>query len=356
VAVERRSLRLSVLDQSPVREGRTPVEAIRETLDLAQAADRLGYHRYWLAEHHSTPGLAGAAPEILIGEVANRTRRIRVGSGGVMLTHYSPLKVAEQFRLLETLHPGRIDLGLGRAPGSDGRTALALRRGAGGPAGAPVHDPWAEGELAGFPDQVRDLLGFLGDDLPPDHRFATVRAMPAGPGVPEVWLLGSTDASAACAAHFGTAFSFAHFINADGGAAVTRAYARAFRPSPRLATPRASAAVFAVCADTQSEAERLSRSRDLFIVRLYTGRAGPYPSTDEAERYPYSPRELAIVHHARQRTVAGTPEQVRARLLDLADEYDVDELVIVTITHDPKARLRSYELLAEAFALPEEPA
>jgi len=347
-------LRLSVLDQSPVREGRTPAEAIRETLDLARAADRLGYHRYWLAEHHSTPGLAGTAPEILISEVANRTRRIRVGSGGVMLTHYSPLKVAEQFRLLETLHPGRIDLGLGRAPGGDGRAALALRRGAGAPSGVPLPDPWAEDEVAGFPDQVRDLIGFLGDDLPPEHRFAGVRAMPGGSGVPEIWLLGSTDASAACAAHFGTAFSFAHFINADGGAAVARAYARAFRPSPRLAAPQASAAVFAVCAATEGEAARLSRSRDLFIVRLYTGRAGPYPSVEEAERYPYSPREQAIVHHARQRTVAGAPEQVRRRLLDLAGEYGVDELVVVTITHDPKARLRSYELLAEVFGLREE--
>jgi luciferase family oxidoreductase group 1 len=344
--------RLSVLDQSPVREGQTPGEAIRETLDLAQAADRLGYHRYWLAEHHSTPGLADAAPEILIAEVAARTRRIRVGSGGVMLTHYSPLKVAEQFRMLETLHPGRIDLGVGRAPGSDARTALALRRGA-GRAGSPrVPDPWSEEEVAGFPDQVGDLIGFLTNGLPPEHRFAAVRAMPAGGGVPEVWLLGSTDSSAACAAHFGTAFSFAHFINADGGAAVTRAYARAFRPSPVLAAPRASVAVFAVCADTEAAAERLARSRDLFIVRLYTGRPGPYPSVEQAVRYPYSPHELAIVEHARRRTVTGAPEQVRARLLALADEYGVSELVVVTITHDPKARLRSYELLAEAFGLP----
>ena len=270
-----------------------------------------------------------------------------------MLTHYSPLKVAEQFRMLETLHPGRIDLGIGRAPGSDGRTALALRRGAEATAGPGVPDPWAESEVSRFPEQVGDLIGFLTDGLPPDHRFASVRAMPAGPGAPEVWLLGSTDASAACAAHFGTAFSFAHFINADGGAAVTRAYVRAFQPSPSLgAAARASAAVFAVCADTEAEAERLSRSRDLFIVRLYTGRAGPYPSVEEAERYPYSPRELAIVEHARRRTVAGTPEQVRARLRALSADYGVDELVVVTITHDPKARLRSYKLLADAFGLP----
>jgi len=349
---ERSPLRLSVLDQSPVREGQSPADAIRETLDLAQAADRLGYHRYWLAEHHSTPGLAGAAPEILIAEVATRTRRIRVGSGGVMLTHYSPLKVAEQFRMLETLHPGRIDLGIGRAPGSDARTAQALRHGIGTQRGAGVPDPWAEAEVARFPEQVADLVGFLADALPPEHRFATVRAMPAGQGVPEVWLLGSTDASAACAAHYGTAFSFAHFINADGGAAVTRAYLRAFQPSPVLQAPRASVAVFAICADTEAEAQRLARSRDLFIVRLYTGRAGQYPSVETAERYPYSPRELAIVEHARRRTVAGAPEQVRASLQALAAEYGVDELVVVTITHDPKARLRSYELLAEAFGLP----
>jgi luciferase family oxidoreductase group 1 len=348
-------LRLSVLDQSPVRDGQTPAEAIRETLDLAQAADQLGYRRYWLAEHHSTPGLAGAAPEILIAEIAARTRRIRVGSGGVMLTHYSPLKVAEQFRMLETLHPGRIDLGIGRAPGSDARTALALRRGSEDSGGAGVPDPWAEPEVARFPDQVGDLIGFLTDGLPPGHRFASVRAMPAGDGVPELWLLGSTDSSAACAAHFGTAFSFAHFINADGGAAVTRAYARAFRPSRTLPAPRASAAVFVVCAKTEAEAERLARSRDLFIVRLYTGRPGPYPSVEDAERYPYSVRETAIVEHARRRTVAGAPEQVRARLLALAADYGVDELVVVTITHDPKARLRSYELLAQAFGLPGEP-
>ena len=348
----RAALRLSVLDQSPVREGQTPAEAIRETLELAQAADRLGYRRYWLAEHHSTPGLAGASPEILIAEVATRTRRIRVGSGGVMLTHYSPLKVAEQFRMLETLHPGRIDLGIGRAPGGDGRTAVALRRRTAVPAGRLTPDPWAEDEVARFPDQIADLIGFLTDGLPADHPFASVRAMPAGAGVPEIWLLGSTDSSAACAAHFGTAFSFAHFINSDGGAGVTRAYARAFRPSPQLSAAKASAAVFAVCADTEEEAARLSRSRDLFIVRLYTGRGGPYPSVEEAERYPYSSRELAIVQHARQRTIAGSAEQVRARLLALASEYDVDELVVVTITHDPKARLRSYELLAQAFGLP----
>src|SRR5438552_1993642 len=197
--------RLSVLDQSPVRSGATPADAIRETLALARRCDELGYTRYWLAEHHSTPALAGSAPEVLIGQVAAVTSGIRVGSGGVMLQHYSPLKVAESFRVLETLYPGRIDLGIGRAPGSDQLTARAL----GGP-GMPEF----------FPKQVEDLVAFVHGELPPEHPFATVRAMPTGPTAPELWLLGSSDQSAALAAHFGAAFSFAHFINAAGGAEI----------------------------------------------------------------------------------------------------------------------------------------
>ena len=332
-------LRLSVLDQSPVRSGGTPADTVQETLELAQACDRLGYHRYWLAEHHSTPGLAGSSPEILIGQVAARTRRIRVGSGGVMLQHYSPLKVAENFRVLETLFPGRIDLGIGRAPGSDQLTARALQEGGGAPG------------LDRFPEQVADLIAFLHDALPADHRFRSVQAMPAGPTAPEIWLLGSSDESAAIAAGLGTGFSLAHFINPDGGAEVTRAYARQFRPSAMLAAPQASAAVFVICADTQFEARRLARSRELFLLRLYTGRAGRYPSVEEAENYPYTPREAALVEALRARSVVGTPEQVHEQLLAMARDYGVGELVIVTITDDPKARLRSYELLAQAFSL-----
>ncbi len=333
-------LTLSVLDQSPVRSGGTPADAIHETLDLARAADRLGYHRYWLAEHHSTAGLAGSSPEVLIGQVAAVTSRIRVGSGGVMLTHYSPLKVAENFRVLETLFPGRIDLGIGRAPGSDQRTARALS-----------HGPGALG-IEHFPGQIADLIDFLHDRLPAGHPFAGVRAMPTGPTAPEVWLLGSSGDSAACAAHFGTAFSFAHFINDEGGAEIARAYREHFRPSPFLDAPLASVAVFVVCADTEAEAQRLARSRDLFLLRLRTGRPGPYPSVEEAEAHPYTPHEQAIVRHTHRRTVAGAPEQVRERLLALSSQYGANEMVVVTITHSPKARLRSYELLADVFGLP----
>jgi luciferase family oxidoreductase group 1 len=331
-------LRLGVLDQSPVRSGGSPTEAIQETLALARATDRLGYHRYWLAEHHATPALAGPSPEVLIPQVAAVTSGIRVGSGGVMLQHYSPLKVAESFRVLETLHPGRIDLGIGRAPGSDQLTARALA----GPLGGGIDD---------FPRKVADLLGFLHGELPPEHPHAGILAMPTGPTAPAVWLLGSSDQSAALAAHFGTGFSFAHFINADGGGEVTRAYAAAFKPSAILAEPRASVAVFVVCAPTEDEARRLAQSRDLFIVKLYTGRLSRYPTVAEAEAYAYSPREWAIVEHARRRRIAGSPEQCRAGLEALAAEYGVDELVVVTITESWTTRLRSYELLARAFGL-----
>jgi len=330
---------LSVLDQSPIKSGGTAADAIRETLELAQAADRLGYHRYWLAEHHSTRGLAGSSPEILIGQVAARTSRIRVGSGGVMLSHYSPLKVAENFRMLETLFPGRIDLGIGRAPGSDQRTARVL-----------ANDPSAL-DTARFPGKVADLIGFLHDDLGADHPFAGIEAMPSGTGAPEVWLLGSSDQSAGLAAHMGTAFAFAHFISSEDAAEILHAYADQFRPSRYLAIPQAGVAVFVVCADTEGEALRLARSRDLFLVWLHAGRSGPYPSVEEAEAYPYTTRERTLVEYNRRRIIAGAPEQVRDRLLSMREVCGVNEFVIVTITHDFKARLHSYELLAHALNL-----
>lgn len=329
---------VSVLDQSPIRTGGTAAEAVAETVELAQACERWGYHRYWLAEHHASRGLAGSTPEVLVAHVAARTSRIRVGSGGVMLSHYSALKVAENFRMLETLYPGRIDLGIGRAPGSDPRTARAL-----------AHGPGALG-IEHFPAQISDLLGFLRSDLPQGHPFRGIRAMPDGPTMPELWLLGSSDEGAALAARFGTAFAFAHFISDEGGAEVTRAYAARFRPGV-LEAPRASVAVFALAADTEAEAQRLAKSRDLWITRLYTGRPGAFPSVEEAETYPYTEQELTIVHHAKRRTIAGAPEQVRDRLLALAGAYGAVELMIVAITFDFKARLRSYQLLAEAFGL-----
>jgi len=330
---------LSVLDQSPVRAGGTAAHAFSETIALAQAAERWGYHRYWLAEHHATEGLAGAAPEIMVARVAAATSAMRVGSGGVMLSHYSPLKVAEQFRVLETLYPGRIDLGIGRAPGSDQITARALQAG-----------PGATG-VEYFPNQVQDLLGYLGGGLPPDHPFARIRVTPEPTTSPEVWLLGSSDQSALVAAYLGCAFSFAHFITDQGGLEVMAAYRDRFRPSARLAAPLGNIGLFVLCADTEAEAQRLAQSRDLWRLRLDQGYLGPVPSIAEAEAHPYSREERLRIAMNRRRMVIGAPEQVKERMLELGQRYGIEEIVAVTICHDFAPRLRSYELLAQAFEL-----
>ena len=332
-------IRLGVLDQSPIRTGGTPAEALSETVALAQACERWGYHRYWLAEHHSSEGLAGTAPEVLIARVAAATAAMRVGSGGVMLSHYSALKVAESFRVLEALFPGRIDLGIGRAPGSDWRTAQALQ-----------HGPGALG-IEQFPRQIADLLAFLRDELPAEHPFTGIHAQPRGPGAPEPWLLGSSDASAMIAAYFGCAFSFAHFINGQGGAEVMAAYREQFRPSPWRPAPEGSIGVFVVCAESEAEARRLALSRDLWRLRLDQGVLGPFPSVAEAETYPFSHQEMLHVAVNRRRQLVGTPAQVKAEILALGAAYGVEEFVVVTICHDFAARLRSYELLAAEFGL-----
>jgi luciferase family oxidoreductase group 1 len=332
-------MKLSVLDQSPVREGVTPADAVRETLELARHVDALSYHRYWLAEHHSSPGLASTAPEILITRVAAETRHLRVGSGGVMLSHYSPLKVAETFRMLEALYPGRIDLGIGRAPGSDQLTAIALQ-----------HGPGALG-IEYFPSQISDLLGFMENRLPANHPFQRIRVMPAGDTLPEFWLLGSSDQSAIFAAYFGCAFSFAHFITAEGGTEVMEVYRQQFRPSERLSAPLGSIGVFVICAETEAKARHLAASRDLMRLRVDQGILAPVPPPEEALAYPYTPAELRRLEHYRRRQTVGTPEQVKDRLLALAETYGVDELVILTICHDFAARKYSYTLLAEAFGL-----
>jgi luciferase family oxidoreductase group 1 len=332
-------LKLSVLDQSPVRQGVTPRDALLETVELAKHVDALGYSRYWLTEHHSSPGPAGSAPEIMVARVAGETRHIRVGSGGVMLSHYSSLKIAEQFRMLETLYPGRIDLGIGRAPGSDFRTAMALQAG-----------PGALG-IEQFPNQVRDTLAFLVDQLPEGHPFMGIHAQPRGPGVPEPWLLGSSDGSASIAAYFGTAFSFAHFITDEGGPQIMQAYRDHFRPSRWRDRPEGSIGVAVMCAETEDEANRLALSRDLSRLRLEQGRMGPTPTVEEAEAYPYTEQERARIAYNRRRQVIGSPSQVKEKLLELGALYGVDEFVAVTICYDFAARLRSYELLAEAFGL-----
>ena len=331
-------IRLGVLDQSPVSSGSTPAEAVAETIRLAQATERLGYSRYWLAEHHGSDGVAGSAPEILVTRVAAATSEMRVGSGGVMLSHYSPLKVAETFKLLETMYPGRIDLGIGRAPGSDQLTAGALAY------GSPIGVEY-------FPNKIAEVSAFLTDSEAATEAFAKVRARPLTSTAPEMWLLGSSGESASLAAHYGLAFSFAHFITPVGGDQVIAGYREHFKSSALYAEPHATLCVFVICAETEEEAERQVQSRDLWRIHLDAGRVDPYPSVAEAEAYDYTDAERARVQGNRARSLFGTPDQVKARLETIAEQYGVDELMILTITHDPALRIRSYELLAEAFGL-----
>ena len=326
-------LRLSVLDQSVSLAGGSEDAAIRDTLDLAQHCERLGYARFWLSEHHGLPTIVGSAPEILMAAIAARTSTIRIGSAGVMLPHYSALKVAEQFKVAEAIAPGRIDLGLGRAPGSDGRTAFAL-------------NPRANEAADNFPNQVMDLLGWLGEGLPEGHTFRAVAANPQVPGRPQVWMLGSSDYGAQVAAYFGLPYCYAHFISDRGSEQVTALYREAFRPQPgipgRLAAPHAALGVFALTADTEAEAWRLYRD---------TGRFPPLPSVEEAEAYPFTEAERAHLAPIRAKALVGAPEQVRAKLEALAAAHGVQEVAVLTPCHDPAARQRSYQLLAEAFGL-----
>ncbi len=334
-------MRLSVLDQSPIPEGSTGSQALRNTLDLARAADRLGYHRYWVAEHHGGGMLAGPAPEVLIGPIASATERIRVGSGGVMLPHYSPLKVAESFSLLSGLFPGRIDLGIGRASGTDPVTAHVLQRDR---RQAPPDD---------FFDQLAELLAYLEDRFPDDHPLKRLTALPGLPEAPETWLLGSSPQSAIWAGDLGMLYAFADFINSDGGADIARIYRERFADSERLPAPRTAVAVWAIAADTEEEAQRLAYSSRMAMAMLRRGRLIPVPPVEQALRFLEAEGE-AVVGGSR-RITAGTPEQVRARLEELAQQYGADEVIVVTITYDHAARRRSYELLADAFGLSARP-
>jgi luciferase family oxidoreductase group 1 len=330
-------IRLGVLDQSPVISGHSPAEAIAQTVSLARLAEELGYHRYWLAEHHAIAALADPCPEILVSRVASATSRIRVGTGGVLLPYYSPLKVAETFRMLEALFPGRIDLGLGRAPGGDPRTALALM----------------DGRFEGadhMPQQVQDLVGFLDRTLPPGHAFAGVKAQPAGDTVPEVWLLGSSDYSGALAARLGLRFAFAHFISAHGGEAVARAYREQFQPSARESRPWSLVCAFVICAKTRDEAERLAASIDLRRLHMARGVDAPVPTQEEARAHRYSPQERAYIEQQRARLVHGDPGEVRDKLMRLKEDFSADELMVITITGDYESRRISYRLVAEVFA------
>jgi luciferase family oxidoreductase group 1 len=333
-------LQLGVLDQSPIVSGQTAVQALQQTIELAKAADRLGYSRYWVSEHHDTEGLAGSAPEVLAAAIAAHTRRIRVGSAGVLLPHYSPYKVAETFRVLEGLYPNRIDLGIGRAPGGMPIASEALRY------GRPIDTEEQ------FVDMLKDLGGFLTDRLEPGHPFEGLHATPTVDTVPEIWLLGSNEYSSERAAELGGAFSFAHFINGNGGYEAVRRYYERFQPGPLGREPRANVCVGVICADTDEEAERLATSMDLRLLWLEQGkRKQRFPSPEEAMNYPYTEWDRHRIRVNRHRMIVGGIMKVKQALLDFSKAYGVNEIIVMTAMHDFTARLRSYELLAKAFEL-----
>ncbi len=336
-------LRISVLDQSPVAQGSTPGEALQRTIELARHVDELGYTRFWMSEHHAMDTLACTAPEVMLARIGAETRRIRIGSGGIMLPHYAALKVAEQFRTLHALYPGRVDLGIGRAPGGGPVESLALRR----ERRLQMQDDFA--------DQTAELLAFLGgagEGFPAQHPFAKVRVSPEMPGGPDVWMLGSSMWSSAAAAEFGLPYAFAHFFSPVQTRAAIAAYRSSFLESRYRREPEATVAVGVICADTQDEADYLHASVRLLQRKIRLGDRSPVSAPEDALRELRVFGDLAVEEGEWPRYFVGTPTRVRADLTQMAEELGIGELVVNTITWDHVARLRSYELLAEAFGLP----
>ena len=330
---------LSVLDLSPVTTGGSGPTSLQNTLDLARLADTLGYVRYWVAEHHNLPSIASSAPDIMIGQIAAVTTNIRVGAGGVMLPNHAPLMVAERFKVLEALFPGRIDLGIGRAPGTDQITSIALRR------RQDIRDD------DDFLERFQELLLFEQGSFPEGHPFRKVRAMPADVPLPPIFLLGSSGYSAQLAAAIGAGFSFAHhFASHDAIAAMTD-YRNRFKPSVALKVPHAVLAVAVVCAETDAEAERLASTVDLNFVRRSKGEYLPLASPEEVAAYSFTPIDREHIRHNRARLFVGAPATVRERLDPLIAATQADELMVTTMVYDHAARRRSYELLAELYGL-----
>jgi luciferase family oxidoreductase group 1 len=331
---------LSVLDLAPVTSATTGAEALKNSLDLARHVDRLGYTRYWLAEHHNIGSIASSAPDIMIGQIAAATEHIRVGSGGVMLANHSPLVVVERFKTLEALFPHRIDLGLGRAPGTDPITSYALRR--------PTEDTAPDQD---FLQRLQEVMLFGGEGFPGDHPFRHIRVSPSGTDMPPLWLLGSSGYSALLSAQIGVGFAFAHHFATHDAVEAVQSYRANFRPSPALAAPYAILGVSVVCADTEAEAERLATTVDLSFLRIIKNERGPLASPEEAAAYPYTEMDRARIRDHRSKVFVGTPDKVHAGLAALTAATGADELMAVTSLYDHDARKRSYTLLAEAFGL-----
>ena len=325
---------LSVLDLAPVGEGSSSAAALRSSIDLVQVAERLGYHRYWVAEHHNMPGIASSAPAVLLAALGAATERIRLGSGGVMLPNHAPLVIAEQFGMLEALHPGRIDLGIGRAPGTDQLTAAALRR------GGPLTEP-------DLPNLLGELLAFFNGTFPDDHPYRAITAVPALGYQPAIWLLGSSDYSARLAGLLGLPFSFAHHFAGGNTDAALAVYRSSFRPSVVLDEPYVLLGAAVLCADTVERARWLAKPSDLSFLRLRSGRPGRFPTPEEAEAFHPTPAEKEAIRSWSSSRIVGDPAAVADQLGALVERTQADEVMVTTMTHDPADRLRSYELLAD---------
>ncbi len=331
------SIQLSILDLSPVAEGSTGAQALHNSLDLARFADGLGFKRYWVAEHHNLPSIASSAPEIMIGQIAAITRNMRIGSGGVMLPNHAPLMVAERFKVLEALYPGRIDLGLGRAPGTDPATSYALRRRQG------------VGDDDDFLERFQELMLLENRSFPPGHPFHNIRAMPAETPLPPIFLLGSSDYSAQLAGQIGAAFSFAHHFATFDAVEAMRLYRDTFRPSAWHAKPLAILATHVVCADTDEDADRLTMTVDLNMVRRARGEYLPLASPEMAASVVYAPVERTRIAQNRAKMSVGAPATVKEKLSTLIAATKADELMVTTMIFDHAARKHSYELLANAL-------
>lgn len=335
-------INLSILDQTPIRRGSNAVETLQESVHLIKKADELGYTRYWISEHHNLPTLACAAPEVLLARLGGETKHIRLGSGGIMLPNHSALKVAENFRLLEALFPGRIDLGIGRAPGGDRLTASLLNP-------ANTFDPQE------YIQQIVTLKAFLDDDSTPETVHERVKAIPRITTKPELWMLTSSGESAYLAAHFGMGLSFAQFINPVGGADSVKEYRKRFKPSPEFPEPRVSVGIFVFCGDTEEQADRMQAVMDYRLLSISKGQMDEAPSFESIRAYQYSSDELRHVQYNRRRMITGTPDTVKKQILTLSGEFDVNEIVVATFADSFQERLRSYELLAETFQLNNHP-
>ena len=335
-----RQVPLSVLDTAPVPAGGDPATALRATTDLARHAERLGFRRYWVAEHHNMPGIASSTPPVLISHIADATTTIRVGSGGVMLPNHTSLVVAEQFGMLEALHPGRIDLGIGRAPGTDQLTAAALRR---SPDGLTADE---------FPEQLLELSGFFTGNWPEGHPFSRITAVPGRGYQPLVWLLGSSGYSAQVAGLLGLPFAFAHHFSAANTLPALALYREHFRPSDALERPYAMVAAAVICAETDERARFLAGSGALSFLRLRQGHPGAVPSPQDAAAYSYSEVEQAFIDDRQATQIIGAPETVRAGMASLLEATAADELMLTTMVFDPADRLRSFELVADLARTP----